>query len=93
MGESNFIFQRRLYAAALLLLMTSVCDIAAQTRSFDVEAGSARTTLREFARQARVSVVMDRQNVEGVVHRWHGTGQYRALEIPNTAHLSTDQYL
>ena len=66
MGESNFIFQRRLYAAALLLLMTSVCDIAAQTRSFDVEAGSARTTLREFARQARVSVVMDRQNVEGI---------------------------
>ena len=66
MGKSNYSFRRWLYAAALLFLMTTACEIAAQTRSFDVEAGSARTTLREFARQARVSVVMDRQNVEGV---------------------------
>lgn len=41
-------------------------QIAAQTRSFDLEAGNARTTLREFARQALVDVVMDRRDVQGV---------------------------
>jgi iron complex outermembrane recepter protein len=80
MGESNYSFRRRLYAAALLFLMTSACQLAAQTRSFDVEAGSARTTLREFARQARVSVVMDRQNVEGVQ-----TNEVSGLLIPKYA--------
>jgi len=66
MGESISIFRRWLYAAALLLLMTTACEIAAETRSFDLEAGSASTTLREFARQASVSVVMNRQNIQGV---------------------------
>ena len=60
--------------------MTTACQLAAQTRSFDVEAGSARTTLREFARQARVSVVMDRQNVEGVQ-----TNEVSGLLIPKYA--------
>ena len=50
----------------MFLLMMSAGQIAAQTRSFDMEAGNARTTLREFARQARVDVVMDRQDVQGV---------------------------
>ena len=46
--------------------MMSAGQIAAQTRSFDIEAGNSRTTLREFARQARVDVVMDRRDVQGV---------------------------
>ena len=66
MGESTSIFWRGLYPAALFLLMMSSGQIAAQTRSFDVEAGNANTTLREFARQALVDVVMDRRDVQGV---------------------------
>ncbi len=46
--------------------MMSAGQIAAQTRSFDLEAGDAKTTLREFARQARLDVVMDRRDVQGV---------------------------
>ena len=66
MGESTSIFRRGLYPAALFLLMMSASQIAAQTRSFDIEAGNANTMLREFARQALVDVVMDRRNVQGV---------------------------
>lgn len=47
-------------------MTTIASEIAAETRSFDLEAGNARATLREFARQASVSVVMDRQNIQGV---------------------------
>jgi len=46
--------------------MMSAAKMAAQTRSFDIEAGIAQTTLREFARQARADVVMDRRDVQGV---------------------------
>ncbi len=66
MESSLSILRRRLCAAILLLLMTSAGYITAETRSFNVEAGSASTTLREFAKQARVSVVMDRRDIQGV---------------------------
>lgn len=66
MGDSISIFRRGLFAAALFFLMMSAGQIAAQTRSFDLEAGNSRTTLREFARQALVDVVMDRRDVQGV---------------------------
>ena len=46
--------------------MMSAVHIGAQTRSFDIEAGNASATLREFAKQAKISVVMDRQDVQGV---------------------------
>ena len=80
MGESTSIFRRGLYAAVLFFLMTSAGQIAAQTRSFDMEAGNARTTLREFARQARVDVVMDRQDVQGVQ-----TNEVSGLLVPRIA--------
>lgn len=80
MGESTFIFRRRLYAAALFLLMTSAVQITAETRTFDVEAGDARTTLRNFARQAKVSVVMDRRDVQGVQ-----TNEVSGLLVPKHA--------
>lgn len=80
MGKSNFNYRRWLLAAALLFLMTTACQLSAQTRSFDVEEGSASANLREFARQARVSVVMDRQNVEGV-----RTNEVSGLLIPKYA--------
>jgi len=60
--------------------MTSACEIAAQTRSFDVEAGSAGTTLRDFARQAKVSIVVDRQKVQGVQ-----TDKVSGLLVPSHA--------
>ena len=60
--------------------MTSACEIAAQTRSFDLGAGNASTTLREFAKQAKVSVVMDRQNVLGVQ-----TNEVSGLLVPSDA--------
>lgn len=66
MGDSISIFRRGLLTAALFFLMMSAGQIAAQTRSFDIEAGNSRTTLREFARQALVDVVMDRRDVQGV---------------------------
>ena len=80
MGKSNFNYRRWLLAVALLFLMTTACQLAAQTRSIDVEAGSASATLREFARQARVSVVMDREKVEGVQ-----TNEVSGLLIPKQA--------
>lgn len=80
MGESIHIFRRWHYAAALLFLMTSACEIAAQTRSFDLEAGNARSTLRDFARQANVSVVMDRRKVQGVQ-----TNEVSGLLVPKHA--------
>lgn len=60
-------------------MMCSV-QMAAQTRSFDLETGDAHTTLREFARQARLSVVVDRQDVEGVQ-----TNEVSGLLIPRIA--------
>lgn len=58
--------QWRTFSAALLLLVTSAVQVFAQARSFQLEAGDASVTLRDFARQARVSIVMDRLHVEGV---------------------------
>ena len=46
--------------------MMSAGQILAQTRSFDLDAGDANVTLREFARQARVSIVIDREDGQGV---------------------------
>jgi len=66
MGESVYIFRRRHLVAALLLAMTGAVQIVAETRYFDIVAGDAKTTLRQFAKQARVSVVIDRPNVRGV---------------------------
>ncbi|MDA0350174.1 MAG: TonB-dependent receptor plug domain-containing protein [Verrucomicrobia bacterium] len=60
--------------------MMSAVQIAAQTHSFDLEPGNASTTLREFARQAKVSVVMDRQDVQGVQ-----TNEVSGLLLPRLA--------
>ncbi|MCB1122493.1 MAG: TonB-dependent receptor plug domain-containing protein, partial [Verrucomicrobiae bacterium] len=66
MGEITSSYRRWLYASALLFLMIATEPLAAQTRSFDIEAGDANATLREFAKQARADVVMDRMDVQGV---------------------------
>jgi|GEM_PF-606684 len=66
MDESKSIFRRRIFAAVLLFIMIFADEIAAETRVFEIETGNAKMTLREFARQARLSVVMDRSEVRHV---------------------------
>ncbi len=80
MGESIFTFRRRIIAAALLFLMTPANLFAVGPRSFDIGAGNARSTLREFARQAKVSVVLDRDKVKGVQ-----TNEVSGLLVPKHA--------
>ena len=46
--------------------MLSADPIADVTRSFDLEAGDAGTTLKLFAKQAELSIVYDPRIVEGV---------------------------
>ncbi len=66
MGEITSRIRCRHNAAVLFLLMITVVHIAAEPRSFTIETGDAKTTLRDFAKQARVDVVMDRLEVQGV---------------------------
>lgn len=66
MSVSAHAFRRRLFFAAAFLLMCSARLIASEIQSFDLDAGDAGLTLKEFARQARLGIVYDPQSVREV---------------------------
>ncbi len=68
MFVSTLGFWCRLCFAAVLLLMFSARSIAAAAdlQSFELDAGDAELTLKQFAKQARLDIVFDPQSVEGV---------------------------
>ncbi len=80
MGLLLFTFRRRQFAAQLLFIMTITVQVAAQSLVFNIKSGEARTTLFEFARQAQLSVVMDRSDIEGVQ-----TNEVSGLLVPRDA--------
>lgn len=63
---STHAYWRRLLSAAVLLIMFSARSIASDIQSFDLDAGDATQTLKEFAKQSRLSIVFDPQGVKGV---------------------------
>ncbi|MDA0350264.1 MAG: TonB-dependent receptor plug domain-containing protein [Verrucomicrobia bacterium] len=66
MFVSTHDFWRGLLSAAVLLLMFSARSIASDIQSFDLDGGDATQTLKEFAKQSRLSIVFDPQGVKGV---------------------------
>lgn len=54
---------------AILLLMFSARSIGAGIQSFAVSGGDAAQTLKQFAKQAGLSIVCDPQGVQGVQTR------------------------
>ncbi|GAB5561549.1 MAG: hypothetical protein SynsKO_31960 [Synoicihabitans sp.] len=66
------IYQGRRWLILMALAMTSLLPHlhSAEVRFFEIEPGRASTTLKQFAQQARVSIVFDSRNVNGT--RTHG---------------------
>lgn len=66
MFASKHALWRRLFFAAVLLLMFSAKSLAQDVQSFNLDEGDADFTLKQFAKQARLSIVYDPRSVAGV---------------------------
>jgi hypothetical protein len=64
-----FVSKHAIFIVAIILVMFSARSIASDIQSFDLDAGDAEFTLKQFAMQSRLDIVYDPRRVEGVKTR------------------------